>query len=191
MERPPKSLWNRILAQPERAPELIALAASDRFGPQAEQWVRVAGAGHTPEELARVAYKKHVRLARVDECLVHHPQAFDTVRLAAHAQLVELFVKHQAGEVDLRRLARWAVSQGAGMALLNPIHANIPGGEQPSPYYPSSRCFRNPIDLRPPGSAPADAKALNTERVIDPHQSRTRNPPLSPRRSVANQFQSL
>jgi hypothetical protein len=66
MERPPKSLWDRILAHPERAPELIALAASDRFGPQAEEWVRVAGAGHTPEQLAKVAYKKHVRLARLE-----------------------------------------------------------------------------------------------------------------------------
>jgi hypothetical protein len=66
MERPPQSLWNRILAQPERAPELIALAASDRFGPQAEEWVRVAGAGPTPEPLAKVAYKKHVRLARLE-----------------------------------------------------------------------------------------------------------------------------
>jgi EcsC protein family len=66
MERPPQSLWNRILAQPERAPELIALAASERFGPQAEEWVRVAGAGHTPERLAKVAYKKHVRLSRLE-----------------------------------------------------------------------------------------------------------------------------
>jgi EcsC protein family len=66
IERPPESLWNRILAEPERAPELIALAASDRFGPQAEEWVRVAGAGHTPEQLAKVAYKKHVRLARLE-----------------------------------------------------------------------------------------------------------------------------
>jgi hypothetical protein len=66
LERPPESLWNRILAQPERAPELIALAASERFGPQAEEWVRIAGAGHTPEQLAKVAYKKHVRLARLE-----------------------------------------------------------------------------------------------------------------------------
>jgi hypothetical protein len=28
--------------------------------------VRVAGAGHTPEQLARVAYRKHVRLARLE-----------------------------------------------------------------------------------------------------------------------------
>ena len=66
LERPPQSLWNRILTQPERAPELIALAAAERFGPQAEEWVRVAGAGHTPEQLAKVAYKKHVRLSRLE-----------------------------------------------------------------------------------------------------------------------------
>ncbi|MGH2821661.1 MAG: EcsC family protein, partial [Thermoleophilaceae bacterium] len=66
LERPPRSLWNRLLAEPERAPEHIALAAADRFGPQAEEWVRLAGAGHTPEELAKVAFKKHVRLARVE-----------------------------------------------------------------------------------------------------------------------------
>jgi EcsC protein family len=66
LERPPKSLWNRILAQPERAPELIALGAADRFGPQAEEWVRIAGAGHTPEKLAKIAFRKHVRLARLE-----------------------------------------------------------------------------------------------------------------------------
>jgi len=85
---------------------------------------------------------------------------------------------------DLRRLARWAVSQGAGMALLNPIHANIPGSEQPSPYYPSSRCFRNPIYLRPeelPGAATGEVdlsdliaagRALNGDRRIDREQVR-------------------
>jgi hypothetical protein len=66
MERPPGALWNRILAEPERAPEYIALAAAERFGPQAEEWVRVAGAGHTPDELANVAFRKHVRLARLE-----------------------------------------------------------------------------------------------------------------------------
>ena len=66
IERPPKRLWDRILAEPDRAPEYIALAAAERFGPQAAEWVRVAGAGHTPAELAETAYKKHVRLARLE-----------------------------------------------------------------------------------------------------------------------------
>jgi hypothetical protein len=66
LERPPKRVWDRILAEPDRAPEYIALAAAERFGPQAEEWVRIAGPGHTPEELARVAFKKHVRIARLE-----------------------------------------------------------------------------------------------------------------------------
>jgi hypothetical protein len=66
LERPPRSLWDRLLAEPERAPEHIALAAAERFGPQAEEWVRTAGAGHTPEQLAKVACRKHVRLARLE-----------------------------------------------------------------------------------------------------------------------------
>jgi hypothetical protein len=64
--RPPKRVWDRILAEPDRAPEYIALAALERFGPQAEEWVRIAGPGHTRAELARIALKKHVRLARLE-----------------------------------------------------------------------------------------------------------------------------
>ena len=65
-ERPPHSLWNRILAEPDRAPEYIALAAAERFGPEADEWVQVAGPGLAPGKLARVAYRKHVRLARIE-----------------------------------------------------------------------------------------------------------------------------
>ena len=65
-DRPPQSLWDRILAEPDRAPEHIALAASERFGPAAAEWARVAGAGRKPEKLAKTAVRKHVRLARVE-----------------------------------------------------------------------------------------------------------------------------
>ena len=85
---------------------------------------------------------------------------------------------------DLRRLAHWSKSQGAGMTLLNPLHATIPGAEQASPYYPSSRSFRNPIYLRieeVPGAAETGAdldlgslaaagRALNLDRRIDRRQ---------------------
>lgn len=66
LKGPPASLWKRIRAEPDRAPEYIALAAAERFGPAAEEWVRIAGPGHTPEELAKVAYRKHVRIARLE-----------------------------------------------------------------------------------------------------------------------------
>ncbi len=62
----PDSLWQQIKARPERSPELLALAAAERFAGPAEEWVRIAGAGHTRQSLAKQAYKKHVRLARVE-----------------------------------------------------------------------------------------------------------------------------
>jgi 4-alpha-glucanotransferase len=80
---------------------------------------------------------------------------------------------------DLRRLAAWSAGQGAGMALLNPLHAPLPGEpQQPSPYSPSSRCFRNPLYLRIeelPGAGErpnleelaAAGRALNGDRRID------------------------
>jgi 4-alpha-glucanotransferase len=50
---------------------------------------------------------------------------------------------------DLRWLGRWAGSQGAGIALINPLSAATPLiPQQPSPYFPSSRRFRSPLYLR-------------------------------------------
>ena len=66
IQGPPRRVWNRILAEPDRTFEYVALAGAERFGPQAAEWVRIAGAGQSPEKLARIAYKKHVRLARLE-----------------------------------------------------------------------------------------------------------------------------
>ncbi|MDP8938019.1 MAG: 4-alpha-glucanotransferase [Actinomycetota bacterium] len=51
---------------------------------------------------------------------------------------------------DLAELARWSAADlGAGLVLVNPLHAALPGLPQTaSPYYPSSRRFRNPLYLR-------------------------------------------
>ena len=49
---------------------------------------------------------------------------------------------------DLRRLGAWSFRLGARILLVNPLSAPIPGvPQQPSPYYPSSRRFRNPLYL--------------------------------------------
>jgi len=76
--------------------------------------------------------------------------------------------------VDLRRLAAWARQLGAGFCVVSPLHAVTP--PEPSPYFPSSRRFRDPLYLRPeavPGAghevhrlAPA-ARQLNAARLID------------------------
>jgi 4-alpha-glucanotransferase len=81
---------------------------------------------------------------------------------------------------DLRRLAQWSSRLGAGMLLINPLSAPTPVPPlQPSPYYPSSRRFRNPLYLRVeevPGAESARldlgrfaeaGRALNDARRID------------------------
>ncbi len=83
---------------------------------------------------------------------------------------------------DLRHLASWSAAElGAGLVLVNPLHAAAPGFPQSaSPYFPSSRRFRNPLYLRVedvPGARAAlgdrldelaaAGRALNGERLID------------------------
>jgi 4-alpha-glucanotransferase len=80
---------------------------------------------------------------------------------------------------DLRWLAKWADGQKASIALINPLAAATPVvPQQASPYFPSSRRFRNPLYLRIediPGAAgnaevgriAAQAHALNATREID------------------------
>jgi 4-alpha-glucanotransferase len=81
---------------------------------------------------------------------------------------------------DLRRLARWSArTLGAGLVLLNPLaSAAVTLPQQASPYYPSSRRFRNPLYIRVedvPGArddatvAPLadEGRAMNADRHID------------------------
>jgi hypothetical protein len=62
----PDPVWKRVVDQPERALELLAAAAAERFAEPAERWVRIASPGHSPESLARTAHRKHVRMSRVE-----------------------------------------------------------------------------------------------------------------------------
>lgn len=77
---------------------------------------------------------------------------------------------------DLRWLARWSASQGAGMVMINPLGAPTPGSPlEPSPYFAGTRCFNNPLYLRiediPGGNELGElgevARALNEQRLID------------------------
>ncbi|MDQ3679244.1 MAG: 4-alpha-glucanotransferase [Actinomycetota bacterium] len=81
---------------------------------------------------------------------------------------------------DLGRLARWSADRGAGVVMVNPLHAPLPtAAQQASPYFPSSRCFRNPLYLRVedvPGvvsrgedleALAAAGRSLNADRHID------------------------
>ena len=84
---------------------------------------------------------------------------------------------------DLRRLARWSRRLGAAILAINPLHAVAPlNRQEPSPYFPSSRRYLNPLYLRiedVPGFDSADpvlavaaeeGRALNAARRIDRDQ---------------------
>lgn len=62
----PGSLWERVVADPVRAPEHIALAAAERFAPAAERWAEENRRRHTPPAMARMARRRHIRLARME-----------------------------------------------------------------------------------------------------------------------------
>lgn len=80
---------------------------------------------------------------------------------------------------DLRQLGRFTRYLGGGMSLINPLHAANPTlPQEPSPYYPSSRWFRNPLYLRiediPGAAAVPDidrlaraGRALNEDARVD------------------------
>ena len=75
---------------------------------------------------------------------------------------------------DLRDLGAWSRQIGAAMLLLNPLHAVCPGlPQEPSPYFPSSRLYRNPMYLRVddlPG-ADGDQAVRDARRAADPLRS--------------------
>jgi 4-alpha-glucanotransferase len=82
---------------------------------------------------------------------------------------------------DLTRLGRWTRQLGGDLIMVNPLSAATPVAPiEPSPYFPSSRRFDNPLYLRieaVPGWQELDAgtrerlaaagRALNAERRID------------------------
>jgi 4-alpha-glucanotransferase len=81
---------------------------------------------------------------------------------------------------DLRALGAWSRRESAALLLVSPLDAASPTQpQQPSPYYPSTRRFRNPLYLRieeVPGAGAlgeglnefaSAGRALNESRLID------------------------
>ena len=72
-QAPPAKLWERIRADPLRAPEYIALAASEYHGPAAAAWAdkRRRTYGTDPRKLAQMARRRHATMASVEGAGVH------------------------------------------------------------------------------------------------------------------------
>ena len=81
---------------------------------------------------------------------------------------------------DLRALGAWSARAGAGFLAVGPLGAPNPGPQpEPSPYYPSTRRFGNPLYLRVEqvlgaellgtelAELAAAGRALNEARLID------------------------
>jgi hypothetical protein len=67
-QEPPASLWERLRADPRRAPEHMALAASEFHAPAAAAWAdrRRRVYGTDPRTLAQMARRRHMNLASVE-----------------------------------------------------------------------------------------------------------------------------
>ncbi len=106
--------------------------------------------------------------------------------LRTWAWTVQLYAARSRGSwgigdlADLRELGSWSAGLGAGLMMINPLSAPAPLVPlQPSPYFPSSRRFRNPVYLRVEELPGADAlgerlsrlaaagHALNATRLLD------------------------
>jgi hypothetical protein len=64
----PEGLWSRLRADPVRAPEHIALAASELHAPAAARWAaeKRARLGVSGRELGRMAKRRHAAMARFE-----------------------------------------------------------------------------------------------------------------------------
>jgi hypothetical protein len=65
-ESVPRAVWERVKAEPERAPEIIALSVAEQIAPVAERWVALQAGSRDPRSLAELARKKHVRMSRLE-----------------------------------------------------------------------------------------------------------------------------
>jgi 4-alpha-glucanotransferase len=88
--------------------------------------------------------------------------------------MLQLYALRSAGSWDLGDLhdladfAGWAAADGAGLVLLNPLHAIGPNHPVPaSPYSPTSRRFANPLYLRVADTAAYRAADAALRQQVD------------------------
>jgi 4-alpha-glucanotransferase len=110
---------------------------------------------HLPNDLPLGYHEIHRRGIGANRLIVaprvcYLPRAFRTWGWAIQLYAARSRRSWGIGDLaDLRWLGEWANRQGAGIALINPLSAVNPLiPQQSSPYFPSSRRFRNPLYLR-------------------------------------------
>jgi len=93
---------------------------------------------------------------------------------------------------DLRALARWSQSLGAGALLVSPLAAANPGPQpEPSPYYPSSRRFRSPLYIRIQDVPGFEARASDLAPVLARARALNGDPSIDRQAVLAAKLQAL
>ena len=158
----------------------IALESGARLGPLARVPARLPHGYHRLEPLD----------AGEPRLLVSTPLRCPRPARRRAGVAVQLYATRSDGSWGLgdipsaAEIGRWARRHGADFLLLSPLHAPAPTlPQQPSPYSPASRRFRNPAALRVrdlPGASRLGAeledleraaRRLNGERLIDRDES--------------------
>lgn len=153
-----------------------------------EDGTRLPAEGRLPPDLPLGYHRLRVLAEEKQTQIIVSPgRCYLPASFRAWGWAVQLYSLRSAGSwgmgdlADLRRLARWSARElGADILLVNPLQAVAPTIPQnPSPYFPTSRLFRNLLYLRieeVPGAAGAAldlerlsvlGKALNREPRID------------------------
>ncbi|MGH2746600.1 MAG: 4-alpha-glucanotransferase [Actinomycetota bacterium] len=157
---------------------IVRVDRPERLGPgviETEDEGSVPVEDETPPDLP-VGYHRFVDREGSARTLIVSPGAcFLPASLRAWGWAIQLYSMRSKsswgiGDLgDLKTFSRWAARGGAGMVMINPLHAPKPGPRpQPSPYLPGSRLFRSPLYLAIedlPGAADAglDLERLATE----------------------------
>jgi 4-alpha-glucanotransferase len=149
-----------------------------------ESGQRLDGDGSLPQDLP-LGYHRLSNTERSNRLLIVAPEACPSMSAVRWwGWTIQLYASRSdaswgIGDFgDLREFARFASQDGARFGVVNPLHAGLPDlPQEASPYYPSSREFRNPLYLRiedVPGAtkisevneAARAGRALNGQRLI-------------------------
>lgn len=156
---PPGTLQaiERILTGGGAPPEPGALVVrADAFQPRSgDRVILEDGSDLRPGSVPPLGYHRLISNGREVALIVSPGHCFLPEDLRVWGWAVQLYALRSRaswgiGDLgDLSAFGRTASGKGARVSLINPLHAPTPSVPQEnSPYYPSSRCFRNPLYLR-------------------------------------------
>lgn len=117
-------VWGRVLADPSRSPELLALAAAQVVGPRAREWARRSRAAYpnaTPDGLARLAVQQFTRFGIVGSFFSAIAGAYAPVALLGSAAFTHAaLVLHVAAAYGVDPAAP---ARAVDLLLLTRVHA--------------------------------------------------------------------